>query len=236
MNRDTMNSSFGNPVQDNTVQKAQSAFLSRVYGWMVGGLLLTAVTAWWVTTSVEVMNAVYSYMLFLILAEFGIVIFLSARIQKMSKNTAIGSFLGFSFLNGLTLSIVLLAYTEESIYTTFIITAVMFGALSLYGFTTKKSLSGMGSFMFMGLIGIIVASVVNIFLASSALHFAISLIGVVVFAGLTAWDTQKLKEMYEVQYQGDDIATKGAVMGALTLYLDFINLFLFLLRLFGNRR
>jgi len=231
-----MNSSFGNPVQDNTVQKAQSAFLSRVYGWMVGGLLLTAVTAWWVTTSVEVMNAVYSYMLFLILAEFGIVIFLSARIQKMSKNTAIGSFLGFSFLNGLTLSIVLLAYTEESIYTTFIITAVMFGALSLYGFTTKKSLSGMGSFMFMGLIGIIVASVVNIFLASSALHFAISLIGVVVFAGLTAWDTQKLKEMYEVQYQGDDIATKGAVMGALTLYLDFINLFLFLLRLFGNRR
>jgi FtsH-binding integral membrane protein len=231
-----MNSSFGNPVQDNTIEKAQSQFLSRVYGWMVGGLLLTAITAWWVTTSVEVMNAVYSYMLFLIIAEFGLVIFLSARIQKMSKNTAIGSFLGFAFLNGLTLSIVLLAYTEESIYTTFIITAVMFGALSLYGFTTKKSLSGMGSFMFMGLIGIVVASIVNIFIASSALHFAISIIGVIVFAGLTAWDTQKLKEMYEVQYQGDEIATKGAVMGALTLYLDFINLFLFLLRLFGNRR
>ncbi len=231
-----MNQSFVNPVQDKTVVQAQQQYLSKVYGWMVGGLLLTAGTAWWVASTPAVFEAIIGMMLFLVLAEFGLVIFLSARIGKMSKNAAILSFLAFSFINGLTLSVILQIYTEESIYSTFIITAVMFGALSLYGFTTKKSLSGVGSFMFMGLIGIIVASIVNMFIASSALNFAISIIGVVVFAGLTAWDTQKLKEMYLIQEQGNDMATKGAIIGALTLYLDFINLFLFLLRLFGNRR
>jgi hypothetical protein len=127
-------------------------------------------------------------------------------------------------------------YTEESIYSTFVITALTFGALSFYGFITKKSLGAIGSFMMMGLFGVIIASLVNMFMQSSALNFAISLIGVIVFAGLTAWDTQKLKEMYEVQFMGEDIATKGAIIGALTLYLDFINLFLFILRLLGGRK
>jgi FtsH-binding integral membrane protein len=231
-----MNQSFVDPVQDRTIVQAQQQYLSKVYGWMVGGLLLTGGTAWWVAITPAVLQTIMGMMLFLILAEFGLVIYLSARIGKMSKNAAILSFLTFSFINGLTLSVILLIYTEESIYTTFIITAVMFGAISLYGFTTKKSLSAMGSFMFMGLIGIIIASVVNMFIESSALNFAISIIGVIVFAGLTAWDTQKLKEMYMIQYQGNDMETKGAIIGALTLYLDFINLFLFLLRLFGNRR
>jgi len=231
-----MNQNFLDPVQDMSIVQAQQRFLSKVYSWMVGGLLLTAGTAYWVTTNQELLEKIMGMMLFLILGQLGLVIFLSARVHKMSKDTAILSFLGFSFLNGLTLSIILLAYTEESIFNTFIIAAIMFASLSVYGFTTKKSLSAVGSFMFMGLIGIIVASIINWFVASSALHFAISIIGVVIFAGLTAWDTQKLKQMYEVQFQGDEIATKGAIMGALTLYLDFINLFLFLLRLFGSRR
>ncbi len=235
-NRENANPVFVDPVQDKSIVQAQQRFLSKVYGWMVGGLLLTAGTAWWVATTPAVLEKVLGMMLFLVLAEFGLVIYLSARIHKMSKTSAMVSFLAFSFLNGVTLSVILLAYTQESVYNTFLIAAVMFGALSLYGFTTKKSLSGMGSFMFMGLIGIIIASIVNIFIASSALNFAISIIGVIVFAGLTAWDTQKLKEMYLVQYQGNEMATKGAIIGALTLYLDFINLFLFLLRLFGNRR
>jgi len=231
-----MNQNFIDPVQDMSIVQAQQRFLSKVYSWMVGGLLLTAGTAYWVTTNPLILEKIMGMMLFLVLGQLGLVIFLSARVQKMSKNTAILSFLGFSFLNGLTLSIILLAYTQESIFNTFIIAAIMFASLSVYGFTTKKSLSAVGSFMFMGLIGLIVASIINWFIASSALHFAISIIGVVIFAGLTAWDTQKLKQMYEVQFQGDEIATKGAIMGALTLYLDFINLFLFLLRLFGSRR
>lgn len=231
-----MNQNFIDPVQDMSIVQAQQRFLSKVYSWMVGGLLLTAGTAYWVTTNLEILEKIMGLMLFLFLGQLGLVIFLSARVHKMSKNTAILSFLGFSFLNGLTLSVILLSYTEESIFNTFIIAAIMFASLSVYGFTTKKSLSAVGSFMFMGLIGIIVASIINWFLASSALHFAISIIGVVIFAGLTAWDTQKLKQMYEIQFQGDEIATKGAIIGALTLYLDFINLFLFLLRLFGSRR
>lgn len=233
-----MNNNFNNsgPIQDMSLVQAQQQFLSKVYGWMVGGLLVTAATAYLVATSYEIMNLIRSMMLLLIIAEFGLVIFLSARVDKMSKNTAIGSFLLFSFVNGLTLSVILMRYTEESIYSTFVITALTFGALSFYGFITKKSLGAIGSFMMMGLFGVIIASLVNMFMQSSALNFAISLIGVIVFAGLTAWDTQKLKEMYEVQFMGVDIATKGAIIGALTLYLDFINLFLFMLRLLGGRK
>jgi hypothetical protein len=233
-----MNNNFNNsgPIQDMSLVQAQQQFLSKVYGWMVGGLLVTAATAYLVATSYEIMNLIRSMMFLLIIAEFGLVIFLSARVDKMSKNTAIGSFLLFSFVNGLTLSVILMRYTEESIYSTFVITALTFGALSFYGFITKKSLGAIGSFMMMGLFGVIIASLVNMFMQSSALNFAISLIGVIVFAGLTAWDTQKLKEMYEVQFMGEDIATKGAIIGALTLYLDFINLFLFMLRLLGGRK
>jgi FtsH-binding integral membrane protein len=230
------NRSFVSPIQDNSVVQAQQKFMSKVYGWMVGGMLVTALTAYFISSSEELLMMVLPYMIILILAELGLVIFLSARIEKMSKNTAIISFLAYSFLNGLTMSVILLSYTVESISTTFFVAATMFGGLSLYGFVTKKSLSGLGSFMFMGLIGIIVASLLNMFIASSALHFAISILGVIIFAGLTAYDTQKLKQMYEVQYGDEATAAKTSIMGALILYLDFINLFLFLLRIFGSRR
>ena len=168
------------------------------------------------------------------LAPLGFVMFLSFRIQSMGASTARTTFLVYAAIMGISLSSIFLVYTGGSIARVFFITAGAFGALSLFGYTTKKDLSGWGSFLFMGLIGIVIASLVNIFLASSALQFAVSVIGVLVFAGLTAYDTQQIKEMY---YEGDghEVATKKSVMGALRLYLDFINMFLMLLQLFGNR-
>lgn len=168
------------------------------------------------------------------LAPLAMVFFLSFRIQSMSASTAQMTFWIYAALMGVSLSSIGLVYAGESIVRVFFITAAAFGSLSLFGYTTKKDLSGWGSFLFMGLIGIIIASVVNIFLESSAMQFAISVIGVLVFAGLTAYDTQQIKEMY---YEGDghEVATKKSVMGALRLYLDFINMFLMLLQLFGNR-
>ncbi|MEO2038005.1 MAG: Bax inhibitor-1/YccA family protein, partial [Martelella sp.] len=159
---------------------------------------------------------------------------LAFRINKMSVAAAQTAFWVYAGLTGISLSTIFLVYTGQSIVQTFFITAASFGALSLYGYTTKRDLSAMGSFMVIGLFGIIIAMIVNIFLQSSALGFAISVLGVLIFAGLTAWDTQKIKEMY---YEGDghEVAGRKAVMGALTLYLDFINMFLFLLRLLGNR-
>jgi FtsH-binding integral membrane protein len=168
------------------------------------------------------------------LAPLGMVFFLSARIQSMSLSGAQIAFWVFAGLMGLSLSSIFLVYTAQSITQTFFITAAAFGALSLWGYTTKRDLTGMGTFLFMGVIGLIIAMVVNIFLASPALQFAISAIGVLVFSGLTAYDTQKIKEMY---YEGDEVLVAGrkAIMGALTLYLDFINLFTFLLSFMGNR-
>ncbi|AXS42088.1 Bax inhibitor-1/YccA family protein [Breoghania sp. L-A4] len=169
-----------------------------------------------------------------ILAPLAMVFFLSARINKMSVGAAQGTFWLYAALVGISLSSIFLVYTHGSIARVFFITAASFGGLSLFGYTTKKDLSGWGSFLFMGLIGIIIASVVNIFLASSAMQFAISVIGVLVFAGLTAYDTQQIKEMY---HEGDSelVAGRKSIMGALRLYLDFINLFIMLLSLFGNR-
>jgi len=168
------------------------------------------------------------------LAPLAVVFFLSFRVHKMSVPAAQATFWGYAALMGLSLSSIFLVYTSESIVQTFFVTAASFGALSLYGYTTKRSLSGMGSFLIMGLFGLIIVSIVNIFLQSSALGFAISAIGVLIFAGLTAYDTQKIKEMY---FDGDDVVVAGrkAIMGALTLYLDFINLFTFLLQFMGNR-
>ena len=170
----------------------------------------------------------------LMLGTLGLVFFLSFRIQTLSPSTAFTLFLAYAGLLGLSLTTIFFAYTGESITRVFFITAASFGALSLYGYTTQRNLSGMGSFLFMGLIGLLIAMVVNIFLASPALQFAISAIGVLVFAGLTAYDTQQIKEMY---YEGDDAAATGrkAIMGALRLYLDFINMFTFLLQFLGNR-
>jgi FtsH-binding integral membrane protein len=163
------------------------------------------------------------------------VFFISLRIDRLQYTTALGLFMLYAGLLGVALSSIFLQYTGVSITRVFFISAASFGAMSLYGYTTQRDLSPIGSFLIMGLIGIIIASIVNIFLASSALTFAISVIGVLVFAGLTAWDTQKIKEMYSINDDGT-VAGRKAVMGALTLYLDFINLFLMMLRLFGDRR
>jgi FtsH-binding integral membrane protein len=215
---------------------AQQAFMQKIYAWMVGGLLLTAATAW-LTLNVEIIaETVFRTYWMLFLGELGLVFFLSARIEKMSVTTAQIMFAVYSALNGLTLGMIFFSYTLESISTVFLITAGTFGATSLYGYVTKRDLTSIGSFMFMGLIGIIIASVVNIWLQSSALYFAVSVIGVLVFVGLTAYDTQKFKSMYEVELQSPERAAKIAIIGALNLYLDFINMFLFILRLLGSRR
>ena len=220
-------------------QDAASIFLAKVFNWMAVGLGLTGVVAYFAASSGVTAAIVASPMfMILIFAELGLVFFLSARISKIEAGTAASLFLGYSFLNGLTLSSIFLAYTSSSIAATFFITAGMFGAMALYGLVTKKDLSGFGSFLFMGLIGILIASVVNIFLKSSGLYWMISLIGVFVFTGLTAYDVQKIKKMGEdgILSQGESAIKKGAIMGALTLYLDFINLFLMLLRFFGGSR
>ena len=174
-------------------------------------------------------------MIVLFLATLGLVFFISFRIQTLSFPTAMTLFMVYAALLGVMLSSVFLVYTGASITRVFFISAASFGALSLYGYTTQRDLSGMGSFLIMGLFGVIIASLVNLFLKSSGLEFVISIVGVLVFAGLTAWDTQKIKEMYDVQDDGT-VAGRKAVMGALSLYLDFINLFLMLLRLVGDRR
>jgi FtsH-binding integral membrane protein len=170
----------------------------------------------------------------IMLAPLALVFYMSFRINSMSVSAAQTTFWVYAGLMGLSLSSIFLIYTGQSITQTFFVTAASFGALSLYGYTTKRSLSGMGSFLMMGLFGLIIASIVNIFLASSALDFAISAIGVLIFAGLTAYDTQKIKEMY-FEEEGAEATGRKAIMGALTLYLDFINLFLFMLRFLGNK-
>ena len=220
-------------------QQASTIFLAKVFNWMAIGLGLTGIIAFFTaSTGLALTIAASPLFMVLMLVELGLVFYLSARIEKIQAGTATGLFLGYSILNGLTLSTVFLAYTRASIGGTFLITAGMFGAMAVYGMVTRRDLSGMGSFMFMGLIGILIASVVNFFLKSSSLYWAISVIGVLVFVGLTAWDVQKIKQMGEqgIMQQGEGAIRKGAIIGALALYLDFINLFLMLLRFFGGNR
>lgn len=216
------------------------AFMRGVYKWMSVGLAVTAAVAFLVAGSPAAQQVIFGNQIVffgLIIGQLGLVVGLSAAINRLSAGAASGMFLLYSGLNGLTLSVILLAYTGESVFMTFVICAGMFGAMSVYGMTTKKDLTSWGSFLFMGLIGIILASVVNIFMQSSAMHFMISIIGVIVFTGLTAYDTQKLRYMGETMPADDGAAVqRGTILGALTLYLDFINLFLMLLRLFGARR
>ena len=214
-----------------------SAFLRSVYGWMCVGLGITAVTAFVIAASPDVVFAIArNRLLFwgLMIAQLGLVFTLSARVDRMSPGLASVLFIAYSALTGVTMSFVLLAFTATSVGTTFVVTAGMFGALALYGTATSRSLAGLGPLLFMGLIGIVLASVVGIFWHSDALQFVISFIGVIVFTGLAAYDAQRLKAMALAMPAG---ATGSyAVVGALTLYLDFINLFLFLLRFLGSRR
>lgn len=221
-------------------------YMLRVYNYMASGLALTGIIAYATANTPALLSLFYATspegflqptMLAWIamLSPLGFVLALSFGINKMSASTAQAVFWGFAGVMGLSLSHIFLSYTGTSIARVFFITAGTFAGMSLYGYTTKKDLTGWGSFLFMGLIGIIIASVVNMFLQSSAMQFVISVIGVLVFVGLTAYDTQKIKNMYS-EADGSETASKKAIMGALTLYLDFINLFLMLLRLFGTRR
>jgi FtsH-binding integral membrane protein len=217
------------------------AHMIRVYNYMAAGVALTGLVAWFTFSAAAnnpaLAQAIYSgpLMWILILAPLGLVFALSFGINRLSPGTALALFFLYAGLLGISLSSLFLVYTGQSITRVFFISAATFGALSLYGYTTKRDLGPIGSFLFMGLIGVVIASLVNIFLASNALSWMISVIGVLVFAGLTAWDTQKIKEMYSVNDDGT-VAGRKAVMGALALYLDFINLFLMLLRIFGDRR
>ena len=217
------------------VAERERTFIRSVYAWMFGGLLLTAAASLWVVNSPAMQRLVVQsrgVWLVLSLVEIGLVFYLSFRITKMSPAAAASAFLVFSLLNGLTISWIFFAYTNAAIFQAFATAAGMFGAMSIYGMVTKRDLTSWGSFFFMGLIGIMICMLVNMFLRSPALGYAISLIGVFVFLGLTAYDTQKLK----AYATAPELRENLAVFGALALYLDFINLFLMLLRLFGGRR
>ncbi len=216
-------------------------YMLKVYNLMALGLAITGIAALG-TYTLAMNNPAFAQLIYasplrwaLVLAPLALVFFLSFRINSMSVSAAQTTFWAYAALLGASLSTIFIVYTGASIVQTFFITATAFGALSLYGYTTKRDLTAMGSFLIMGVVGILLASIVNIFLQSSALQFAISAIGVLAFAGLTAYDTQKIKEMY---YAGDDDVTGGrkAIMGALNLYLDFVNLFMFLLQFLGDRR
>ncbi|WP_343711294.1 Bax inhibitor-1/YccA family protein [Kosakonia radicincitans] len=231
------------PRSDSIVQQSRTGlqtYMAQVYGWMTCGLLLTAFVAWYAANSEAVMSFVFSSRITffgLIIAQLALVFVLSGLIQRLSAGMATTLFMLYSALTGLTLSSILLVYTAQSIAATFVVTAGMFGAMSLYGYTTKRDLSGFGNMLFMGLIGIVLASLVNFWLKSEALMWAVTYIGVVIFVGLTAYDTQKLKNIgQQIDTRDASLLRKYSILGALTLYLDFINLFLMLLRIFGNRR
>jgi len=215
-------------------------FMTRVYGWMSAALFITAVVAMLAAASPTLAPAIAgNNLLFfgLIIGELALVVYLTAAIGKMSVGAATGAFIGFAVLNGLILSIIFLVFTRESIASTFFVTAGTFGIMSAYGYFTKKDLTSVGNLCYMALIGVIIASIVNIFFFNKLFYWVITYIGIFVFIGLTAYDTQKIKQMAAGGTRGgQDFYQKGAIIGALRLYLDFINLFLLLLRIFGRRR
>jgi hypothetical protein len=214
-------------------------FMHMVYGWMSLGLFVTgACGAYMASDPKMIVNLVHNSTLFygIMIAELGLVLVLSAWISKMDISTAKFAFLFYAALTGVSLSVVYLVYTSQSIASTFFLTAGLFGIMSAYGYMTKTDLTTMGNLCFMGLIGIILASVVNIWLHSPAIMWATTYVGILVFTGLTAYDSQKIKAMYDASSDGTDVETKSAILGALALYLDFINLFLSLLRATGRRR
>lgn len=216
-----------------------SVYMTKVYNWMAIALLLTGVVAYFTSQSATLTQLIFgSKLLFfgLIIGEIALVGYISARIQKLTAYNATLLFLAYAILNGLTMSVIFMAYTSASISTTFMVTAGTFGAMSLYGYFTKSNLTSIGNIAFMGLIGIIIASVVNLFLQNEMMYWIISYLGVAIFIGLTAYDTQKLKQLAINGFENEESIEKNAILGALTLYLDFINLFLFLLRILGDRK
>ena len=229
------------PMEKPRTEVLVNDFVRSVYNWMCIGLALTGVVALYVSSSEAMVQFVFGNKLVffgLIIAELALVFSISARVNKMKAGTATTLFVVYAALNGVTLSFIFLVYARASIVSTFFVCSATFLACSIYGWTTKKDLTSLGGFLMMGLIGIIIASVVNLFIRSSAMNMIISYIGVLVFVGLTAYDTQKLKNMAVSQPPGLDgaVIRKGAILGALSLYLDFINLFLMLLRIMGSSR
>ncbi len=219
------------------IDEGLRSYMLSVYNYMGLGLAITGLIAAFVAATPALYVPIFTTPLkwVVMLAPLGFVFFLGAKIQTMSASAAQATFWAFAAIMGLSMASIFLVFTGASIARVFFITAGMFGGMSLYGYTTKRDLSGFGSFLFMGLIGIIIASVVNLFIGSTALQFGISVIGVLVFVGLTAYDTQQIKEMY-YELDSSDVATRKAIMGALRLYLDFINMFMMLLHLFGATR
>lgn len=220
------------------VQREQASFISKVYGWMCLALVMTALVAMYVATTPAIIQFIFGNRLVfygLIIGELALVGWLSLAVQKMSANTATLVFLGYACLNGLTLASIFLVFTAASIASTFLITAGTFGAMSLYGYFTKKDLTTIGNLLVMALFGLIIASVVNLFWSNGTLYWITTYAGILIFVGLVAYDTQKIKNMDVIGNEGTDEDRKEAIMGALALYLDFINLFLYLLRLFGKR-
>lgn len=229
------------PYKRTQTQVMVNEFVRSVYNWMAAGLATTGFVAYYIAHNESLTRLIFGNRLIffaLIIAELAMVFSLSARIQRMQASTATGMFMLYSALNGATLSFIFLVYTRSSIASTFFVCAATFVSCSLYGWATKKDLTSLGGFMTMGLIGIVIASLANMFVRSSAMSMIISYIGVLVFVGLTAYDTQQLKTMATAQPAGLEagVVRKGAILGALKLYLDFINLFLMLLRIFGSGR
>jgi len=228
-------------VKSSQTQVIVNEFIRSVYNWMGIGLALTGFVAYFVSNNAQIQNLIFGNKLVffgLIIAELALVYIISARVNKIQASTATSLFILYAALNGATLASLFLIYTSSSITSTFFICSATFVACSIFGMTTKRDLTSMGGFMTMGLIGILIASVVNMFIKSSAMNMIISYIGVIVFVGLTAYDTQKLKNMAMTQPSGLEagVIRKGAILGALSLYLDFINLFIMLLSILGGRR
>jgi FtsH-binding integral membrane protein len=221
------------------IQAEQASFISKVYGWMTAALIITGFIAVWCASNPSAIEIIFGNKLVfwgLIIAEFVCVAALVSVVSRISSTTATLIFIGYSALNGLTLSGIFLIYTSESIANTFFITAATFGLMSAYGYFTKRDLTTIGNLAFMALLGLIIASVVNIFLESEMLYWITTYAGVLIFVALIAYDTQKIKELNIIGNEGTEEDKKEAIMGALTLYLDFINLFLYLLRIFGRRK
>lgn len=230
------------PQTDSIVQVRSSlqTFMAQVYGWMMVGLLLTAFVAWYTASTETVMMYIFSNKLVfwgLIIFQLAIVFVISGMVQRLSAGVATSLFMLYSVLTGLLLSSIFFIYTEGSIASAFVVSAGMFGIMSLYGYITKRDLSGLGNILFMGLIGLLLATVVNIWLASDTLMWITTYLGVIIFVGMTAYDTQQLKNIAAQSGAFDSsMQRKVAIIGALSLYLDFINLFLYMLRILGNRR
>ena len=224
--------------REGTLSQVFPALMRKVYLWMALALTITGVTAYGVATSPNILTLIYQNTAIfwgLMIGELALVMIVSGAINRLSLTMATLLFALYSVLNGLTMSSIFLVYTMASIAKVFFITAATFAAMAFYGYTTKRDLSRMGTLLFMALIGLIIATIVNLFLKSSGLDLILSYAGVLIFVGLTAWDTQKIKQMLANQYDMGEGAQKLALLGALSLYLDFINLFLYLLRIFGNR-